>query len=134
MVNSDKFATRLKKIMDYYDLSASSFADKIEVGRSSISHLLSGRNKPSLDFVMKVLHTFPEINLYWLMNGKGYFIHENDSTTPFKPLAIDYKKNTDAAAHTMRGHTSTPSANAKEIKRIIILYKDGSFESFENNP
>ena len=49
---------RLKLILDYYNLSASSFADKIDVPRSSISHLLSGRNKPSLDFIIKVETAF----------------------------------------------------------------------------
>jgi len=55
MVNSLDFSKRLKEIFEYYDLSASSFADQIDVGRASISHILSGRNKPSLDFVMKVV-------------------------------------------------------------------------------
>ena len=55
MINNLDFAHRLNKVMDYYQLSAASFADKINVQRSSISHLLSGRNKPSLDFVLKVL-------------------------------------------------------------------------------
>jgi len=58
MVNSEEFSNRLKEIFDFYELSASSFADKIDVGRASISHILSGRNKPSLDFVMKVVSTF----------------------------------------------------------------------------
>ena len=44
---------RLKVILDYYNLTSSSFAEKIDVPRSSISHLLSGRNKPSLDFILK---------------------------------------------------------------------------------
>ncbi|PZQ78296.1 MAG: XRE family transcriptional regulator, partial [Flavobacterium johnsoniae] len=51
MVNTEDFIKRLEKILDYYNLTASSFADKIGVQRSSISHLLSGRNKPSLDFI-----------------------------------------------------------------------------------
>ena len=55
MVNVEKFAERLNKIMDFYEITAGNFADKIEVQRSSISHILSGRNKPSLDFVLKVL-------------------------------------------------------------------------------
>lgn len=65
MVNSAEFAKRLDKLFDFYDLNASSFAEKIDVGRASISHLLSGRNKPSLDFVMKVVQTFVT---YYLFN------------------------------------------------------------------
>ena len=73
MINNMDFANRLNKVMDYYQLSAAAFADKINVQRSSISHLLSGRNKPSLDFVLKLLDEFKEVELYWLLNGKGNF-------------------------------------------------------------
>ncbi|MGB5648048.1 MAG: helix-turn-helix transcriptional regulator, partial [Muriicola sp.] len=59
MVNSEEFVHRLEKILSFYNLSASSFADKIGVQRSSISHLLTGRNKQSLEFVMKVVKSYP---------------------------------------------------------------------------
>jgi hypothetical protein len=38
-----------------------------------LSHLLSGRNKPSLDFILKILDVFPDVDLYWMINGKGSF-------------------------------------------------------------
>ncbi|MEE1898664.1 helix-turn-helix domain-containing protein [Flavobacterium rakeshii] len=73
MINTDDFIKRLENILDYYNISASVFADKIGVQRSSLSHLLSGRNKPSLDFVLRVTDNFPDVDLYWLLNGKGTF-------------------------------------------------------------
>ncbi|WP_291122976.1 helix-turn-helix domain-containing protein, partial [Flavobacterium sp. UBA6046] len=73
MVNIEDFIKRLEIILDYYSLNASSFADKIGVQRSSLSHLLSGRNKPSLDFILKIIEVFPEVDLYWILNGKGNF-------------------------------------------------------------
>ena len=73
MVNSADFTKRLQNILDYYGLSATAFSEKIDFNRSTISHLLSGRNKPSLEFIMKVLQEFPEVELYWLLNGKGTF-------------------------------------------------------------
>ena len=73
MINSSDFAKRLQKVIDFYSESASSFAEKIGVQRSSISHILSGRNKPSLDFILKILASYPEVELYWLLNGKGSF-------------------------------------------------------------
>lgn len=73
MLNIDDFIKRLEKILDYYGLSASAFADKIGVQRSNLSHLLSGRNKPSLDFILKIVEIFPEVDLYWIVNGKGTF-------------------------------------------------------------
>lgn len=120
MVNTEDFIVRLEGLLHYYALSASAFADKINVQRSSISHLLSGRNKPSLDFVMKVVRTFPEVNLYWLLNGKGSFPDEsNGNTSPItahKPnIAIEEKMS---------------SSEKKSIDRIIIFYSDGSFDSY----
>lgn len=73
MLNIDEFVKRLETIFDYYGLTASSFADKINVQRSSVSHLLSGRNKPSLDFIMKLIESFPEVDLLWILNGTGNF-------------------------------------------------------------
>lgn len=53
------------------NLSSSRFSDEIDLQRSSLSHILSGRNKPSLDFVMKVKNRFPELNTDWLIFGIG---------------------------------------------------------------
>jgi len=123
MVNSTDFIKRLEKLLRYYGLSAAVFADKIQVQRSSISHLLSGRNKPSLDFVLKVVKTFPEVNLYWLLNGKGNFPQgENDSAPPpstnIEQLAIP--------------KTEVPQKD-KTIEKIVIFYDDGTFKSFHGN-
>lgn len=73
MLNIDDFIKRLEILLDYYNLSASVFADKLGVQRSSLSHLLSGRNKPSLDFVLKIIESFPDVDLYWLLEGTGSF-------------------------------------------------------------
>src|SRR5690606_12987136 len=73
MVNSSEFSDRIDRMLKFYDLTASAFADKIGVQRSNISHLLAGRNKPSLEFVMRVVQTFPEVDLHWLIHGKGVF-------------------------------------------------------------
>ena len=139
MVNTEKFASRLNKILDFYDLSAASFADQIEVGRSSISHILSGRNKPSLDFVMKVVKNFPEVELYWLLNGKGKF--PSDSESPIeREINTNEEKPAPSASIQQQVQnkpqvppTSFPvGKTGKEIQKIVIFYKDGSFEAFEN--
>ena len=84
MVNSTEFAKRLQKVLDFYGLSATAFSEKIDFNRSTISHLLSGRNKPSLEFVMKVLNQFPEVGLYWLLNGTGNFPSTSSSEKEYK--------------------------------------------------
>ena len=62
---------RISKVITYSELSLSEFADEIEVQRSSISHITSGRNKPSLDFLMKIKNRFPELEWEWLIEGEG---------------------------------------------------------------
>lgn len=145
MVNSEKFSVRLQKILDYYDLSAAAFADAIDVGRSSISHILSGRNKPSLDFVLKIVQAYPEVELYWLLNGKGKFPasphSEEIKTRPSEdhlfsehpreektPAAISNPPNNTVTAENPPVRPST----GKKIRKIVIFYEDGTFDAFEN--
>ncbi|KAA3622499.1 MAG: XRE family transcriptional regulator [Flavobacterium sp.] len=130
MVNSAEFAKRLQKILDYYGISATSFSEEIEVNRSTISHLLSGRNKPSLDFVMKVIQHYPEVELYWLLNGKGNFPSEKNSTkaAPEAPNVELSSPQTEKAPE----KPVKPPIQDSDIERIVIFYKDGSFKSFKN--
>ncbi|SDR82655.1 helix-turn-helix transcriptional regulator [Gramella sp. MAR_2010_147] len=139
MVNTEKFASRLNKILEYHDISAASFADKIEVGRSSISHILSGRNKPSLDFVMKVVKNFPEVELYWLLNGKGNFPSTSESQgqtgTDNKKVQGPARSLEKKNLHQYENENPvslTPGSSGKTIQKIVIFYTDGSFEAFEN--
>ncbi|WP_411030856.1 helix-turn-helix domain-containing protein [Spongiimicrobium sp. 3-5] len=126
MVNTEEFVGRLEQIIQYHGLSASAFADKIRVQRSSISHVLTGRNKPSLEFVMKVVQAFPEVNLYWLLNGKGVF--PSESTKPSSPSAQRATKN---ISKKIVATSAAPTAKEeKTIEKIIIFYDDGSFEPY----
>ena len=117
MVNTAAFQERLETILKYYDLSATAFAEEIGVQRSSISHLLSGRNKPSLDFVLKVVQRFPEVNLYWLLNGKGSFPRKEPkeaSPPPILPAPED----------------KTPTKGERTVEKIVVFYSDGSFREY----
>lgn len=116
MVNSSDFIIRLKKIMEYYQLTASNFADAIEVQRSSISHILSGRNKPSLDFVLKITHKFNDVDLYWLLNGTGNFPKSKDLFTTSSSSTVKNSNN--------------PS---KKIQRIVVFYTDGTFDEYNKD-
>ena len=151
MVNTDDFIKRLEFLMDNYSLNASAFADKIGVQRSSISHLLSGRNKPSLDFVLKIQEFFPEVNLYWILNGKEKFLksEQKESTNIFsKPTipptlfsteastkadinlgekSIDIKVNENELEQKQQQKFVNPNS---EIFKIVIFYNDGTFKDF----
>lgn len=67
---------RITLLIKAKNLSAAQFADEIGVQRSSISHLMSGRNKPSLDLIQKTLQRFPEVSTEWLLFGKGEMVRE----------------------------------------------------------
>ncbi|MBU3822311.1 helix-turn-helix domain-containing protein [Flavobacteriaceae bacterium XHP0103] len=128
MINNEAFTERLQKVMEFYNESAASFAERIGVQRSSISHILSGRNKPSLDFVLKILSTYPEVELYWLLNGKGSF--PNPTSISDAPA----NENLEGKNQVKKTESDLMSKmnNDKSIERIIIFYSDGSFKNYQN--
>jgi len=123
MINTSDFIKRLQKVIHYHGESASSFAEKIGVQRSSISHILSGRNKPSLDFILKILSAYPEVDLYWLFNGKGTFPSEEKPETK-KQEQVPTIPNTELPI--------PKPEKGKTIEQIVIFYSDGSFKNFKN--
>lgn len=156
MVNTEDFIKRLEIILDYYSLNASSFADKIGVQRSSLSHLLSGRNKPSLDFILKILDVFPDVDLYWILNGKGTFPKSEIKSDPIvaapTPIInnqmasnqiektadlfseeLTNKKNPieeKLATNFLNTQNSGLQKNNSEIDRIVIFYTNGTFKTY----
>ena len=70
---------RFTKILEYSGFTASEFADEIDVQRSSISHIISGRNKPSLEFIVKIKNRFPEISWDWIILGQGEKLQNNSA-------------------------------------------------------
>ena len=152
MVNIDDFIKRLEIILDYYNLSASAFADKINVQRSSLSHLLSGRNKPSLDFIIKVIEVFPEVDLYWILNGKGNFpksenvvstVLEIEKKSPSFQNAESTNSEMDLFSTVEKVTIPTlPESNPvesiktennsnEEIERIVVFFKNGTFKNYK---
>ncbi len=89
--------SRISKIIKIEQLSSSKFAESIDVQRSSISHILSGRNKPSLDFIQKILTVYKNINSDWLLFGKGDMFKDGKSEKD-SPNHVDslFKKKEDS--------------------------------------
>jgi transcriptional regulator with XRE-family HTH domain len=156
MVNIDDFVKRLEIILDYYALNASGFADKIGVQRSSMSHLLSGRNKPSLDFVLKILEVFPDVDLYWILNGTGSFPKiEDEKIIKKSESSLELEKTvtlTSSDENIVRGDLFSETLYKEEIKpqnktnieiqnsvlnsdegqieKIVFFYKNGTFKVY----
>ena len=72
---------RITLLIKAKNLTAAQFADEIGVQKSSISHIISGRNNASLDLIQKVLLTYPEVNIEWLMFGKGPLFKRTETAT-----------------------------------------------------
>ncbi len=154
MVNTQEFSKRLQKILEFYGISATAFSEKLEVNRSTISHLLSGRNKPSLEFVLKVLTEFPEVELYWLLNGVGTFpssstssnssekqVEKKSNPSPQekfnsdknlpKPEKVISQISQDSKISELKKTETIQKKENDQIERIVIFYKDGSFKSYQ---
>ena len=123
MINTSDVIIRLQKLMEQHQLSASAFAEKIGVQRSSISHLLSGRNKPSLDLLVKIEANFEEVSFEWLLKGNENLAHI--SAPPPTPQQI-------APRNKIEDNTKNEASldQNEEIVSIVQYYEDGSFDSF----
>lgn len=124
MLNNAEIVLRIQSIMSENDLSASSFADRIGVQRSSISHILSGRNKPSLDFLAKVESTFDEVSFSWLLKGEK----TTSAIASFTPTPNEVS--TPEKSNIKPIETNNPSKKSDKPVTIVHFYGDGSFETF----
>ncbi|MFW2347557.1 MAG: helix-turn-helix transcriptional regulator [Wenyingzhuangia sp.] len=116
--------------MEHYNLSAATFSDEINVQRSSISHLLSGRNKPSLEFVLKIVDHYEEVTLDWLLYGRNSF------PTSQKNNAKDQEEKIISSPTQNRKDTallidkSQKKTTPSEIERIVVFYQNGTFKEY----
>lgn len=137
MLNTDEFIVRLETLMDTHQLSASAFADKVGVQRSSLSHLLSGRNNPSLDFIIKVTEAFPDTDLYWLLKGVVKDISANPAADRKEVPAPTVKEDAPdlfSSAADENQVVDVPQKDITEnevIEKVMIFYANGTFSSYK---
>ncbi len=93
--------SRLKNWMESEGLKSSALADSIGVNRATISHILSGRNKPSIDFLEKLLQQYSDLNANWLITGIGFM----QASKQQKEVQV-----------------------SKKIGKIVVFYDDNSFD------
>ena len=138
MLNTAAIVERIEKIRSNHQLSAAAFASKIGVQRSAMSHILSGRNKPSLEFLIKIYEAFEEVALDWLILGTPTPTHQTNKSYLFDSIKaeneyqqtrpITYPKSEIMKPQKQSLISTEESAPPKEI---IYLYGDGSFERFK---
>ena len=140
---------KLEILCAKYNLTASSLAKALGVEASAISHIRSGRNKPSYDFVVKILKAFPDVNPDWLLLDGDEFLRTGaSSSSSLSPLFpefgaaaegsnVEAQKNIEISAtfseekNLLTDKNLSLQIGGKQAKRVIVLYTDGSFESYD---
>ncbi len=124
---------RLLLIISRNNLNASTFAERLKIQRSNLSHILSGRNKPSIDFIEKFINHFPEEDVLWLISGKSNQknnnISNNSQTNINQPLNNTNKNNSITNLTTLN---KSRHVN-KKILKIITFYEDNTFDVYQTN-
>jgi hypothetical protein len=138
---------RIRQLIDFTGLSVSQFADDIEVPRAILSHILGGRNKPSLDVILKVIANYRNINPDWLLLGEGDMLIKvapntvpSDDQTITETIVADKPDNyTSEGEDTAKIQNTkpvtqpevTPNALGKKVKQIVFFYTDNTFSVFD---
>lgn len=137
---------RIIKFMTHENLTATRFADEIGVQRSSISHILSGRNNPSFEFIQKMLGRYKQLNAEWLLVGTGSMLKKNDqpeSSPPPKPAEAkpvftnpslfqeSFTVSSSAEGDKNPQAIITPEIKpSRQIEKILVFYSDKTFDEF----
>ncbi len=102
---------RINQILKDQGITPSVFADRIGVQRSNVSHVLSGRSKPGLDFLEKILNHFPKLDAHWLITGNegGALVNQQIETINNEPKSL---------------------LDPKEVTKIVEFYSDGTFQEY----
>jgi len=135
---------RIVQLINSEGLTSSKFADTIGVQRSSISHILSGRNNPSLDFIQKILASFPRINSDWLISGSGEMYKSQDSPSLFSEPETEHfplenqsnqppKLKRESALNTSKPEPMLEMNSfvpGKQIEKVVVFYTDKTFKEY----
>ncbi|MBR5906446.1 MAG: helix-turn-helix transcriptional regulator [Bacteroidales bacterium] len=111
---------RLLKFLEAENITQAQFADSIGVARASISHIVSGRNKPGFDFIERTAKRFPALNIEWLITGKGRMYNSQEDMTLFQDPEEPYSP-----------ADFQPLSKSKKVSRVIVFFEDGTFEEFK---
>ncbi len=133
--------SRIQKLIGAENLSPTKFADVIGVQRSAISHILSGRNKPSFDLIQRILTKFPRVSSEWLLMGRGEMykttIQQRLFDVDLKPNEVKNEVKQPVIQENITNISATKEpeirVNESSIERIIIFYNDKSFKEYFPN-
>lgn len=140
--------TRLKQFLAAENITQAQFADRINVVRASVSHVLAGRNNPSFDFIKAMMAQYPNLNIEWLMFGKGKMYKESHpspaaaqeilfpeelSDTLFSvqdsqpEIKMEEPVESSTTLNTLVEHAQI-NVTQRKVSKIIVLFDDGTFQ------
>ena len=122
---------RLQQFLNAENLTQTQLAERIGVAKASVSHILAGRNKPGYDFIVNLSRQFPNLNLDWLVNGKGrmYKITGQESENPAPPRPSG--ENLDPQGGDLfeiSQESSDNQADTPKIVKVVVFYDNGTFQ------
>jgi transcriptional regulator with XRE-family HTH domain len=122
---------KIKQILIDKNISPSLFADEIGIQRSSMSHILAGRNKPSLDMVQKIIKRFPDLGISWILDDEPLPVIAPEAVR--EPVVESRKKIVSAPqpAQPIVVKEKSPVLPEKKIEKVLIFYSDGTFQEFK---
>ncbi len=132
---------RLIEFLREENKSAAQLAEEIGVQPSGISHILSGRNKPSLDFVIKMIEKYPYLSIEWLLFGKGGMLRDQADKDLFSIPSADIKGNIiivepdnkvnrEEISGEKQSFNQKSEKDDKTVEKIVWFYSDGTFRQF----
>ena len=141
---------RIAHIIRSKNLTATQFAEMMQIQPSNVSHLLSGRNKPSLDFLIKLKDIFPEYSFDWIILGKKpitmserqqsvkeEMLHDNVQFAAIESTALKIGNFLGTTEETDRNSIDeiieTKIEQSKQVKQIVYIYDDNTFEIYSSN-
>jgi len=125
---------RIERILRYYSVSPSQFADELGVQRSNISHILSERNKPSLDFIQKILNRFKDLNPDWLLSGKGEMLRSTQQSQSLFENVPQNTQTTGSKIDETRIENSQPVEKVENLLKITPITRNPEKKSVVNEP
>lgn len=124
---------RLQQFLFAENISQSAFADTVGVARASVSHILSGRNKPGFDFIESLTRAYPALNIEWLITGEGKMYKTSKaepdlfSSLPAEEFPAPAPNIPEKIDIDSLGKVEQPIETKKTIEKIIVFFSDGSF-------
>lgn len=118
---------RLLQFLQAENITQTQLADTLSVARGSVSNILAGRNKPGYDFLESLILHYPNLNLEWLVSGKGKMYHENENGMPIE-TAPQQEDSVQLDLFSLQS-----PANNREISRIMVFFSDKTFQEFRQS-